>query len=539
MADEFPVAADKLRKLIKKSRQMPISFGFNAGTSDDDDEYLAAHARKAPEILGKIAKTEGAGNKSAYGTFVAEGSEIHLTCFQTIPQLAKKFKKYLKVNKITLNVVVMDPDGNIIDSDVEVLENWTQDEGEDDEDEGEEIPVAPPRPQQAATPRVPPSQPPQQTATPKVPPVPPPQPTAQPPQRKPDPNLAERAMRIRDMQGKLAGLPPDIAGRLGPALMQAAQLLRDGRFEDVDNALRQVTAVLARLQVGATPKPPPQPVTPQPVPQPPPPDPRMARLREALAALRTQASALPETGAAAILSALDRAGTAIDSAEAEAALAAMKEAQAALKAAQEARARWDKAFALLEGPVLQALKGSAAGDLRQRWDFAVALAAEGHWHRALAAVPQIAAAVRQAATAPQTPRDEVPRDVVPFQRSRILWIGVRERMLDEADALRDAIIAQSADDTDHAEIARAAAQIAAEVRQVDSRLQDVLEQITVSPEGDGRSALKRQAAGIIAEYRTLIGSGVFKVIDQNPFRPVSVASSARGALEQISRTLAT
>jgi hypothetical protein len=38
MGAEFPVEGDKLRKLVKKSRQMPIPFGFNPGTSDEDDE---------------------------------------------------------------------------------------------------------------------------------------------------------------------------------------------------------------------------------------------------------------------------------------------------------------------------------------------------------------------------------------------------------------------------------------------------------------------------------------------------------------------
>ena len=124
MASDFPTSGDALRKLIHKSRAMPVSFGFNPGTTEAGDEYFAAHPRKTPELLGKLALTEGAGTKSAFGTFVIDASELHLTCFRTLPQLAKKVKKYLKSNKITLNVVVMDADGQVLDSDVEVLTGW-------------------------------------------------------------------------------------------------------------------------------------------------------------------------------------------------------------------------------------------------------------------------------------------------------------------------------------------------------------------------------------------------------------------------------
>lgn len=509
MADDFPVPADKLRKLIKKSRQMPIPFGFNIGTTEENDEYLAAHPRKQPEMLGKIAKTEGAGTKAAYGTFAVDGSELFLTCFQTVPQLAKKFKKFLKAAKITLNVVVTDPEGNVVDSDVEVLNDWYRGDDEEDDDADDAA--------EAAAPAAP----------------------AQPGQ--PDPGIAERANRLRAIQGKLASLPPDIAARVSPALVRAAQLLREGTLDAVDDILRQLMAVLARVQLAAAQaaQKPATPV-PEPTPQPqatPAADPRLGKLAEALKTLRDQVSALPEEATTAITALLDRAGQALDAAQADAALAVMREAQGALKAAQEAQAKWDKAFSMLEGPVAQALKG-AAGDLKRMWDFAVNLAADGHWDRALATVPQIAAAVRAAATAPATATPEVPKDVVAFQRSRILWIGVRQKMLAEADALRDAIIAGSADDADRDDIAAAATEIATEVRKVDNRLQDILETITVTPEGAERTQLKRQAAGVIAEYQTLIGSGLFTVIDSNPFKPVSVASSARAALAQISRTLA-
>ncbi len=47
-----------------------------------------------------------------------------------------------------------------------------------------------------------------------------------------------------------------------------------------------------------------------------------------------------------------------------------------------------------------------------------------------------------------------------------------------------------------------------------------------------------RAAGVVAEYQALLSSGLFARIDQNPFKPVSVAAGARAALAAISRTLA-
>jgi hypothetical protein len=440
MAEEFPVSADKLRKLVKKSRQMPIAFGFNAGTSDDDDEYLAAHERKAPELMGKIAKTEGAGTKSAYGTFVAEGSEMKLTCFQTIGQLAKKFKKYLKVNKITLNVIVMDPDGNVIDSDVEVLENWFVDD-DDADDDGAAAPARPPvrppvrpaaqaRPAPPAAPDTasappgaptppaarrpapvpPPESPPRQAAAPRPKAAPGPQPAPQAPRT--DPEMQDRTDRLRDIQAKLRALPPAVAERLMPDLQRAVALLRDRRFDEADKAMQAVVTVLARIQLAApkpkpkapapaavaTPAPRPQARTPD-VPVRPPAGEVAARMRGALDALRRQADGLPGAATAELRPVLDRAAAALRAGEAEAALAAMRQVRDRLRDVQAARQKWGKVRVLMQGPVGQAVSGGGLANpaaLQRRWVAVAALAEEGRWADALAAVPGIAALVRHA-----------------------------------------------------------------------------------------------------------------------------------------------
>ena len=513
MANDFPVEGDKLKKLIKKSRQMPIPFGFNPGTSDDDDEYLAAHARKAPEVLGKMALNEGAGTKSSFGTFAVDGSEVQLTCFRTIPQLAKKFKKYLKRFKITLNCVVMDPDGNIIDSDVETLEDWFQ---EVDSREDEAVEAAEAAAEEADE--------------------------AEGDDSGIDP--ADLAARLRALQPKVAAAPVNVLDRVAAGFKGAVGLIKEGKLEKASIAIAQLEAVMARLAALPKALQPQAAAAPQPTPSAPPqaeaaPDPRLPRLREAVAKLSEQVGTLLGDGAGPLLDQLSKIDGLIDAGEAEAALGALRSVQDATRAAQAARDKWDKAQAILEPQVTRALSDRSVADpdtLRTRWQFAVTLAAEGGWERALAAVPGIVEKLREPATA--TPTGAPPQGVVAFQQSRVLWSGTRTKMLAEARKLADTIVAQSSDDPDAAEIARASEEIVAQVEMVDTRLQDILERITVTEEGRQRAALKSQAAAVISEYRTLLASGIFPVIDNNPFAPVAVAASARMALDQIARTLA-
>jgi type II secretory pathway pseudopilin PulG len=514
MASDFPVDSEKLRKLIKKARSMPISFGYNDGTNDEDDEFLAAHARKDPEMLGKIAKSEGAGTKSAYGTFRVDGSEVHLTCFRSTPQLAKKFKKYLKKNKITLNVVVLDPSGAVIDSDVEQLDDWFQ-EQEDAADLADDAAEAVEELVEAGGTSA------DGAAAPAG----------------ADPEAATLAARLRMLQPKVAAAPPAIAERLMTAFKAVIALIRAGQTAQAGGTLGQIEAIIAKLAAQPTAG------TAEPAggtaPASTAADPRLPKLREAVEKLSGQVATILGDGAGPLLDELERIGGLIDTGEAEAALTALRSVQEQLKNAQAAKEKWDKAFAVLEPQVNQALSARSVAspdDLRTKWQFAVTLASEGVYERGLAALPAIVAILR-AGPGDAPAKGEPPVGVVAFQRSRVLWVGTRQKMLDEARKLADAIVANSADDEDAAEIAQAAAEIMAEVEGVDTRLQDILDEITVAEERQ-RAALKRRAAAVVSEYQALLSQGIFPKIDQNPFAPVQVTARARAALDQIARTLA-
>lgn len=389
MASDFPVDAERLRKLLKRSRAVPIAFGYNDGTNDEDDEYLAAHPRKEPEMLGKIAKAEGAGTKSAYGTFAVDGNEVRLTCYRSTPQLAKKFKKYLRKFRIALNVVVMDPSGAVIDSDVEKLDDWFRDlEDANDlaEDAAEAVAelvedLADPGDRAAAPVR--------------------------------DAEAATLAARLRSLQPKVAAAPPAAADRLARAFKAVIALIRAGETRQAAATIGQIEAILSRLASRAAAAPDPPGAPPGGPPGGPPAtdapasddrraadgvaDARLPRLRDAVAALEAQVAAAAGDGAAPLRAGLVRARGLVDAGDAEGALAALRAVQAALKARRAARGRWERAVALVGAAVAGALaaRGPADDDgLRAMWQRAVALAAEGAFERALDVLPAIVAALR-------------------------------------------------------------------------------------------------------------------------------------------------
>lgn len=115
---ESRVEGPDLKKMVRLARKRPVSFGFNPAQSDADT-YLAMHKKLAAPRLGKETKKEGETAKVAFGTASVDGKCLNLTCERTLPAMAKRMKRYLKYNKVTLNVQVMDAQGNVLESDIE------------------------------------------------------------------------------------------------------------------------------------------------------------------------------------------------------------------------------------------------------------------------------------------------------------------------------------------------------------------------------------------------------------------------------------
>ncbi len=181
---DFAVEGSELKKMVKLAKKEPVSFAFNPGKSEED-AYCGMHRTKPPAQLGKEAKDSGEGGKFTFGTAAVQGKTISLTCLRDLPGLAKRFKKYLKSQKVMLNVVIMDADGNVIDSDIE--EGLPDDPELEGEDEGNA-----PQDGQAAIPEAPPP---------------------------PDPNAIMK--RLAALRERITALPPRGAGQ-GRRAVQAA-----------------------------------------------------------------------------------------------------------------------------------------------------------------------------------------------------------------------------------------------------------------------------------------------------------------------------
>ena len=110
-----------LKNLIKLCKKNTLGFAFAPGKEPPSDSIMVLHRSKDGKTLGKAAKKESAANKVAFGECSVEDKLMILKCEQVVPALAKTIKKYLKTQKISLNIQILDADANTIESDIEDL----------------------------------------------------------------------------------------------------------------------------------------------------------------------------------------------------------------------------------------------------------------------------------------------------------------------------------------------------------------------------------------------------------------------------------
>lgn len=103
---------EELKKLIKLGKQRELSFAYCPGGVDGD--VFLVHRRKAPDMLGKKARKEADRPKAAYGTFRVEGRVITMTCLALVPALDKRIRKFLRENRVSMQVALLDAAGKEI-----------------------------------------------------------------------------------------------------------------------------------------------------------------------------------------------------------------------------------------------------------------------------------------------------------------------------------------------------------------------------------------------------------------------------------------
>lgn len=175
--------------------------------------------------------------------------------------------------------------------------------------------------------------------------------------------------------------------------------------------------------------------------------------------------------------------------------------------------------------------------LQAAWAMAEEKAEAGDHASALKILDRLRPAL-EAATTAASDTASIPQDVVPFQRARVLWAGTRSKMMDEIRKLEDSIIAFCQADDDLAPVAAEARNLSKRIEVFDASLETTLDDITNTPEGDQRTALKKQALDKVRDYAAALNDDFFKVVDSdNGFTNVAVASTARQSLAAIAKAL--
>lgn len=584
MPDYF-VQGPELKKLVKVARKQPLPFAFNPGKSDA--EHVMAMHRKFPVgVLSKAARKDGPGKKVAAGMCEVKEKVLELTCESTVPALAKILKRYLKANKIRLNVRILDMDGNLIEEDIEDL----PDDPEFDEPVADAAPAPEPEPEPSA----------------------------------PGPDRTALIARVKAAQTGIAGAPGPVAEKLTPALRAVVGQINADDLDGADRALTQIEAVLAKLAA--------RPAEPAPAPAAPAPDttasseatdtaqairelaqmaqaledPARAkimaslkqlgdllksgqidkaaagvpRVRQAIDMLLAQKATAPETapeldpriaplqtriaeaearlpdlGPAAdrIAQALSTVKSQLEAGNVDATEAALPRIEAALDQLQPApaqeddsqEAKWLEAYEALKPDADAALDAHQFADegeedtFKARLKYAEASAAEGQFEAALNTIPGLRAMLDAAAgNAPGSSAPKIADDVQPFAISRIKWAETRMRMKDELAKLQDAIAAACQADEDLQDLAGEVGTLTGYLAKLDDRLEDKLDNVVQAPPGDQRDACKTEALAMVTEYQAELQSDFFQDVDSNNgFVDIAVASTAVSALDEIAAVL--
>ena len=500
----MPMEAEDLAEMdamIATARKKEVNFAVCMGKKPEDMIFLM-HRLKDGEVLSRRAKKLGDTAKIAYGVASLKGTKLNLKCAEDPPpNKARSMKMFLKENGHPFKVYLLNMAGEVIDTD--------GDEDGDDDDDDALSAAAPGEAQDGEEPAAN-----REEAAP------------------PDPLAEQWAARV----GPLGELFAEAMAKNPPnrTQLEAAWAMANEKADALD--FKAALTIADRMepslkgvvehQAGAEA------------------DPLKAKYEAALGrmeALRERAIA----AAPANIGQLEAVWAAMtgkaDAGDYKMALAAAAKLLPALQAAATVdpnAAPWVKMEAELSPLYQAAMKQNPpeASKLQAAWAMATEKADALDFAAAVKIGERLKPLLEAAAKAADAAGKET--GVVAFQRSRILWVGARQRMLDEARALAEAVAFQGADDEDADDIEAAGKEILAEVERIDERLQDVLDEITNAEPGRARDKLKQRAAGIVNEYQSMLSSGIFATIDDNPIRPVAVAGPARAALGVIARTLA-
>lgn len=558
MAEER-LSGPELKKHIKIAKKQAMPFAYAPGKKEDP--VLMMHRRKNASVLGKLAKKEGEGQKVAFGTAEVQGKLMTLTCEKAVPQMAKQMKKFLRKNKISINIVVIGPDGAELESDIEDLpydpEMDDDDDIQDDANDTEEQAAAPaPEGEEAAAPPPPPPPPPGQAeAAPEAP-------------EAADTSNAEALMaRLRACAGPIKTAPDGKQDTLTRLFQISAGLIKSDDLVKADQTITKLEEVIAQL-------PPPKPKDPKEEAKKKQtakeiewlkaraknvqgaiadlPEPALGKMTNALRGVikAIKAEKLKEAAKAldTIEAALKKLGKELPDVPAPAAgaQAAAEEAAQAVETAATSpeETKWLATFAALQ-PRIDLLIQEKRGDLaaiNRVMGFAQDQAAAGAFGKALAASKKLeellaAGEAMETTAAAAEAAEAAPDNVVLFTQKRLGWVRTRQDLNAQIASLKDAIEKQTAGMEGLEDVPAKTGVLFDYLKDIDSKLEDTLEAMVETPDGEKRESLKKQARGIIGDYRGVLDSGFFQAVDNNGFANTNIRATALASLKDVSSAL--
>ncbi len=127
MADDAPTA-DEIRKQILMTKKRPLAFALSLGVKPEGT-VLLMHRTKSADVLLKAARKAGETPKLAFGEITTKGTKTTFKC-EKDPKgaMAKQLKQYFRSIGVKQSVILLGPDGAVLDS--EVSDEDTDDEVE-------------------------------------------------------------------------------------------------------------------------------------------------------------------------------------------------------------------------------------------------------------------------------------------------------------------------------------------------------------------------------------------------------------------------
>ena len=256
--------ADEIGTNLSKAKSSgnQISYAFGLG-SKPGQSALLTDPRKSPSALKtQLRALKMKFSKVCVGTFTVADGEMRLQSEKPAKGMVKALRLQFRTEGLIgkYKPALVGPDGVEIDED----SLSDADEAPEDSDEGQSAPVDAPEAPSVVTPE---------------------------PQTGPDPALEAVKRRLVAVQGKLAGLPQDMADKLRQACVIAVQQIRQPDAAAAAQSLDRIEAALARAAAPQSETPTEPPKTPDP----------LAKLQDALGKLAQRIKALSDEAARARL----------------------------------------------------------------------------------------------------------------------------------------------------------------------------------------------------------------------------------------------